>query len=117
MQKELLSPPRAIQNAEELILLIKIFQSQGRNDEILKILDSENLGLNSRIVQNDWSFIREKLLALERAEKWTDALQYTQGLLGMPEDDEAAKKLLQERDDWGVWSLLLSSTRNLNDTE
>ena len=33
----------------------------------------------------------------------------------LPEEDEAAKKLLQERDDWGVWSLLLTSTKKLND--
>lgn len=111
----MLSPPRAIQTAEELILLIKIFQAQGRDDEILKILDSDNLGLNSRLVQNDWFFIREKLLSLERAEKWTSGLEYAKELLTMPEEDEAAKKLLQERDDWGVWSLLLTSTKKLDD--
>ncbi|EED15274.1 cytoskeleton organisation protein (Dec1), putative [Talaromyces stipitatus ATCC 10500] len=113
--KELLSPPRAIQTAEELILLIKIFQSQGRDDEALKILNSDNLGLNSRLVQNDWSFIREKLLALERAEKWMDGLGYAKELLTMPDEDESAKKLLQERDDWGVWSLLLDSTKKMDD--
>uniref|UniRef100_A0A093V0Q6 N-alpha-acetyltransferase 25, NatB auxiliary subunit n=1 Tax=Talaromyces marneffei PM1 TaxID=1077442 RepID=A0A093V0Q6_TALMA len=113
--KELLSPPRAIQTAEELILLIKIFQAQGRDEEILKILDSHNLGLNSRLVQNDWFFIREKILSLERAEKWTDGLDYAKQLLNMPDEDEAAKKLLQERDDWGVWSLLLTSTKKIDD--
>jgi N-terminal acetyltransferase B complex non-catalytic subunit len=113
----LLSPPRAIQTAEELLLLIKIFQSQGRNDEILKFLDSDNLGLNSRIVQNDWFFIREKLLALERAEKWVDGYKYATELLSLPAEDEAAKKLLQERDDWGVWNLLLSSTKKIDNKE
>lgn len=110
-----MSPPRAIQTAEELILLIKIFQAQGRDDEILKILDSDNLGLNSRLVQNDWFFIREKIFSLERAEKWASGLEYAKALLNMPEEDEAAKKLLQERDDWGVWSLLLTSTKKLGD--
>ena len=110
-----MSPPRAIQTAEELILLVKIFQAQGRHDEILNILNSDNLGLNSRLVQNDWLFIREKLLSLERAEKWKDGLDYAKELLSMPDEDEAAKKLLQERDDWGVWGLLLASTKKLND--
>lgn len=113
----MLSPPRAIQTAEELLLLVKIFQSQGRNDEILKTLDSENLGLKSRIVQNDWFFIREKFLCLERAEKWADGIQYAKELLSMPDDDEAAKSLLKERDDWGVWTLLLNSTKKIDDKE
>jgi N-terminal acetyltransferase B complex non-catalytic subunit len=112
-----LSPPRAIQNQEELFLLLKIFQSQNRNDEILKILDSENLGLNSRIVQNDWFFVREKILCLGRSEKWTEGLDFAQGFLSVPDEDEKAKALLKERDDWEVWSLLLSSAKKINTEE
>jgi N-terminal acetyltransferase B complex non-catalytic subunit len=117
MQKELLSPPRAIQTSEELLLLIKIFESQGRNEEIVKILDKESLGIKSRIVQNDWFFIRAKVLNLEKAGLWTDGLGFAQELLTVPGDDEAAKAALQERDDWGVWELLLSATKKINNAE
>ena len=91
MQKELLSPPRAIQTAEELLLLVKIFESQGRYAEALQILDSEHLGISSRIAQNDWSFVRAKLLTLEKAEKWNESLAFTRALLAQPDDDTAAK--------------------------
>lgn len=111
----MLSPPRAIQSAEELYLLIKIFESQGRRDEIVKVLDSENVGLNSRIVQNDWFFIRAKLLNLEKTENWTNALGYARELLKLSDDETAARALLKERDDWGVWELLLTATKELND--
>ncbi|KAH8693616.1 putative cytoskeleton organization protein [Talaromyces proteolyticus] len=115
--KELLSPPRAIQTTEELFLLIKIFQSQDRNDEILKILDSENVGLKSRIVQNDWFFVREKLICLGKAEKWTDGFEYAKEFLSVPEDGDSAQNLLKERDDWEVWNLLLSSVKKINTEE
>ncbi|KNG84116.1 cytoskeleton organization protein (Dec1) [Aspergillus nomiae NRRL 13137] len=114
--KELLSPPRAIQGPEELLLLIKIFESQGRHDEIVKILDSENLGLSSRVIQNDWSFVGVKLSSLEKAEMWTQGLSYAKELLAIP-SNEAERKALQERDDWAVWKLLVISTRNINAQE
>ncbi|GAB1191620.1 hypothetical protein APSETT444_000800 [Aspergillus pseudonomiae] len=115
-KKELLSPPRAIQGPEELLLLIKIFESQGRHDEIVKILDSENLGLSSRVIQNDWSFVGVKLSSLEKAEMWTQGLSYAKELLAIP-SNEAERKALQERDDWAVWKLLVISTRNINAQE
>ncbi|GJP87757.1 cytoskeleton organization protein [Aspergillus niger] len=114
--KELLSPPRAIQSAEELLLLIKIFESQERHAEIVKILDSENLGISSRVIQNDWSFIGEKLSSLEKAQMWTDGLAYTKALLAIP-TNEAEQKALQERDDWAVWHLLIAATKNINTSE
>ncbi|KAL2809939.1 N-acetyltransferase B complex non catalytic subunit-domain-containing protein [Aspergillus granulosus] len=114
--KELLSPPRALQSAEELLLLTKIYESQGRHSEIVKILDSENLGLKSKMVQNDWSFIGVKLSSLEKAEMWTEALAYTKELLAIPSTEEE-KKSIQERDDWAVWHLLLTATQKLESTE
>ncbi|KAJ9191343.1 hypothetical protein DTO021D3_2592 [Paecilomyces variotii] len=106
--KELLSPPRAVQTAEELLLLIKIFEKQDRYAEIVKILDSENLGIKSRIVQNDWSFVRSKIISLENAKLWNDGAAFAKSLLSGSEDSIA----LKESDDWAVWNLLLSATQN-----
>ncbi|PYH93734.1 putative cytoskeleton organization protein [Aspergillus ellipticus CBS 707.79] len=114
--KELLSPPRAIQTPEELLLLIKIFESQGRHSEIVKILDSENLGLSSRVIQNDWAFVGDKLSGLEKAEMWAGGLEYTKSLLAIP-TNEAEQKALQERDDWAVWHLLITATQKLNTSD
>ncbi|KAH3207645.1 hypothetical protein KXW62_006364 [Aspergillus fumigatus] len=114
--KELLSTPRAIQNAEELLLLIKICESQGRHSEVVKLLDSQNLGLSSRIVQNDWPFVGEKLSGLEKAEMWAEGLSYARDLLAIP-TNESEEKTLQERDDWAVWSLLIHSVQNIKNAE
>ncbi|KAL3437638.1 N-acetyltransferase B complex non catalytic subunit-domain-containing protein [Aspergillus tetrazonus] len=114
--KELLSPPRAIQSAEELLLLVKIFESQGRHAEIIKILDSDNLGINSRIIQNDWSFVGVKLSNLEKAEMWTEGLLYAKELLAIPSSEEE-RKAIQERDDWAVWHLLVTATQKIDTAE
>lgn len=112
----MLSAPRAIQTPEELLLLVKVYESQGRYSEIAKLMDSENLGVNSRVVQNDMSFIGVKLGSLERASMWTEGLSYAKSLLSIPED-EAGQKALDERDDWGVWSMVVVPTQNINDSE
>lgn len=115
-QKELLSPPRAIQSTEELLLLVRILESQGRHSEITKVLDSENLGLSSRIAQNDWTLVGVKLHSLQKAEMWKEGLSYTKALLAIPKD-ENERKALQERDDWAIWGLLVASVRNINTPE
>ncbi|PGH03515.1 hypothetical protein AJ79_07350 [Helicocarpus griseus UAMH5409] len=117
--KELLSPPRAIQTAEELFLLIKIFGTQGRYDETVALLNSKNLGLDSRIAQNDWSFVSEKIANLESAGLWDEALSFTRELLALPKDlaNGSTTAAAQEKDDWRVWSLLLVATNKLGKQE
>lgn len=114
LQNELLSVPRAIQTPEELFLLIQIFQSGKHYAEIVKILNSENAGVNSRIVQNEWSFIATKLASLGEAGMWTEGLSYAKSLLGIPED-EAGQRALQERDDWAVWNIIVGAAKNIKD--
>ncbi|OQD85225.1 hypothetical protein PENANT_c010G02609 [Penicillium antarcticum] len=109
---ELMSPPRAIQNAEELLLLIKIFEKQDKHDEIIKILDSESTGLSSRIVNNDRVFLSSKLNSLGNTERWEEGLACAKDLLTVPEDEEG-RKALKERDEWKFWNMLIVSTRHL----
>lgn len=98
------------------MLLVKIYESQGRHDEIVKILDSGNLGIKSKIVQNDWSFVGVKLASLEKAEMWTEGLLYAKELLAIPTNEDE-QKAIQERDDWAVWHLLVTAVQKLNSAE
>ncbi|PGH15870.1 hypothetical protein AJ80_05401 [Polytolypa hystricis UAMH7299] len=113
--KELLSPPRAIQTTEELSLLLKIFDSQARHDEVVPLLDSKHLGVESRIAQNDWLFVRAKLTNLEKAAMWKEGLAFSRELLTLPEGEAKGSALsnIQEKDDWRVWNLLLKAAQNL----
>ncbi|EFR01693.1 hypothetical protein MGYG_04696 [Nannizzia gypsea CBS 118893] len=114
--KELLSIPRAIQTAEELYLLIKIYDSQSRHKELVEILNSEHLGVTSRIAQNEWLFFTNKLSVIEKSGLWEQALAFTKELLTLDDSVTAESKpdaRYEERDDWKVWNLLLLATRKV----
>lgn len=93
-------------------MLIKIFESQNQHAEIVKILDSENLGLRSRIVRQDKSFLICKATALESAGLWEEGLAFAKDLYTVSEEGKTKKKL-RELDDWAIWSLLVEAIRNI----
>ncbi|KAF3481657.1 uncharacterized protein GIQ15_04416 [Arthroderma uncinatum] len=118
--KELLSIPRAIQTAEELFLLIKIYESQSRNDELIELLNSEHLGVTSRIAQNEWLFVTNKLSVIEKGGHWEQAISFTKELLTLDDSVTAESKpdaKYEERDDWKVWNLLLLATKKIEKPE
>lgn len=112
-QTDLLSHPRSIHTTEELYLLYKIFYTQGRHAEAVKILDSENVGISSRILKNDMTFVLCKVESLTSAELWEDSLSYAKSLLTVS-DNEEEQNSLQQYDDWEVWQLLTNATRHIN---
>ncbi|EPS28723.1 hypothetical protein PDE_03669 [Penicillium oxalicum 114-2] len=105
------SPPRAIQSSEELRLLIKIYEAQGMNSEVVKILDSDNLGLKSRVVQSDNAFLGFKASNLVAAQMWEEGIAFVKNLYAISNDEERLKAL-REIDDWSIWSVLVSATKN-----
>ncbi|WEW61277.1 hypothetical protein PRK78_006767 [Emydomyces testavorans] len=118
--KELLSPGRAIQTGEELSLMIKIYGQQGRYDDIVNLLNSQHLGVNSRIAQNDWSFVTTKLATLGKAGLWEQGLSFAKELLSLPDelgDGEKIPASYEEKDDWQVWDLLLTAAEKLHRDE
>ncbi|CAG8027283.1 unnamed protein product [Penicillium nalgiovense] len=110
---ELLSPPRAIQTAGELLLVIRILETQDHYAEIVQLLNSENVGLSSRIVNNDRTFMLIKVTALGLAGLWEEGHSYAKSLLAVSED-EAERSTLHERDDWKYWNLLIVAVRHLD---
>lgn len=100
-------------------MLIKIYDAQGRHDEIITLLNSNHLGVNSRIVQGDWSFVSSKLDTLEKARYWDKALAFARELLTISDEpsSESNDMNYREKDDWKVWSLLLTATEKLDKTE
>ena len=112
-QDQLLSQPRAIQKSEEVLLLVKIFESQQRFDEVVKILGSDNVGISSRILQNDKTFLSSKAKNLEAGKLWDDAITFVKELYTVP-DDEEKRKALPELDDWIIWNLLVEAVKNID---
>lgn len=78
----------------------------------MQVLDSENAGLKSRIVNNDRTFMLAKVISLGAAELWEEGHSYVKSLLTVSED-EAERSTLHERDDWKYWNLLILAVRRL----
>jgi N-terminal acetyltransferase B complex non-catalytic subunit len=83
------------------------------------LLNSENLGIKSRIAQNEWTFVVAKLDNLEKAGLWEDALISTRELLTLPDDitNGTTMATVTEKDDWHVWRLLLTATERVGKSE
>lgn len=105
--------PRAIQTTEELRLLIRIFWSQSRYAEAVEILSSDNLGLRSQIVRFDREFIGLRALSLGHGQLWEAAQAFVKAFWGVTDVESSHWKFLYENDDWGIWELLIDSTRSL----
>ncbi|KAI5309023.1 hypothetical protein KEM55_004273 [Ascosphaera atra] len=107
-----LAPPRAVKTSEELLLLVKIFETQGRYVEIAETLGSKSTGIESKIAQGDWTFVQERIASLRKAHLWEELLRTTKELLALPEgEDEKPAFDPEERDDWKVWQGLLEATK------
>lgn len=78
----------------------------------MQILDSDNLGIHSRIVRGDSTFIGLKISSyLGAGNMWDAAFNFVQSLLTVPSDERGRKELL-ELDDWNLWNLLYEATSN-----
>lgn len=91
---------------------MKMLESQGRHEEVVKILSSENLGIGSRIIKNDTSFVCLKAVNLGMSKQWEGGVSFVKATLTVPEDEEKRNTVL-ELDSWDIWNLLVEATRNL----
>lgn len=122
--KELLSPGRTLQALEDLFLLLKVYQSQNKNEEALAVLDDSRTGVHSRIGKNSWELVRTKIELYEILNLWNDEWQFCWELL-----QDARPDYLQDvsrtpyssfgkvGDDWKVWAGLVDATGKLRSQE
>lgn len=93
------------------MLLVKIFESQKRFADIVKILSSANVGIGSRICQNDTEFVTLKAMNLGAAKLWEEGIAFVKERYSIPEDEEKRKEL-RDLDDWNIWNLLTEAVKH-----
>lgn len=123
-----LTPPRAVQNSQEVNLLLEMLPYVAPGDasqEALAVLNSQNLGTDSKIGTGDWwGLTRKKLELLQSTKDWTSLYSVTKELL--PKGDEVKEEPAQDGkaplksdagrgDDWLVWSGFVESAGKLYD--
>ena len=122
--KGLISPGRSLHTLEDLLLLLKVYQAQDKNEEALAVLDDSRTGIHSRIGKNSWELVRTKIELYEICNLWEDEWQFCYELL-----EDARPDHLQDGsrtsyssfgkigDDWKVWAGLVDATCKLGTHE
>jgi len=68
-------------SAEDLALLVYVYQKHGHLKELLKILDSDQIGVNSKLGLTDGQFINAKIEVLTRENMFLELRIFCESLL------------------------------------
>ncbi|RDI80028.1 hypothetical protein Vi05172_g10050 [Venturia inaequalis] len=113
--------PRIISSASELRLVAEIYRKQGFDEELLGILDSDDIGIESSVGKNDVEFVRVKIDILKRLKRWDDlASLCTSSLDKLCQQQEQKTSAAEDiptslawADDWYIWENMITSKSKL----
>lgn len=81
--------------------------------EQLAVLDSEDVGVDSKLAEQDWwSFVRKRLELLEELKNWGRIYEICKSLIKSSVENMAGG-LPGKGDDWKIWESLLKATEEL----
>ena len=112
-----------LDSTQDLLLLMRAYNSRGRFKEALEILDDERTGIASQLGNNNWQLVRHRIGLLYETGQRQAMWHFCAKLL----DDSYPEVLLTDPsvpilafgragDDWSVWAGLIAATV-LIDTE
>ncbi|MCJ1464356.1 hypothetical protein MMC07_002969 [Pseudocyphellaria aurata] len=123
-EKPASSTIRALDSVEDILLLLKVYRSQEKFAEALKVLDDPLTGITSRLGSNSWELVRQKIELYELCNLWSEEWRFCADLL-----NDAHPNNLQDMsrspnypfgkfgDDWKVWVGLLSAMKMIDTNE
>jgi N-terminal acetyltransferase B complex non-catalytic subunit len=108
-----------------LDFLIEIYKHQNQRDEILKLLNSRELGCDSAIVKGDWAIVRAKLAILEEQRRYEEIHRLCSTVLQrarpkLPDVAEEPSEVPSSNaygDDWRIWEALIDVTERIDTDE
>lgn len=117
--------PRKISSAKELRLVTQIYRQQKYDDELLTVLNSPEIGIDSEVGKNDVEFIRAKIEVLLKQDKWNDlstlCFSKLEKLCSHREEHasalEATPGNIAWADDWFIWRTLVMASKHTSKSE
>ncbi|KAL8880179.1 MAG: hypothetical protein Q9198_002364, partial [Flavoplaca austrocitrina] len=76
-----LSNGRVIRTLDDLVFLLDVYESQGKYEEAIMILESHRTGIKSRIGRRSWKLVTSKIRLLGSAHRWLDQFRFCFELL------------------------------------
>ena len=109
-----------LENLEDLLLLLRVYRSQGKFKEALSVLDDDRSGIFSRIGNKAWQLVRHKIELLELSGQWQGLWQFCKIVLSGSHPKALFQKSTSNNsafgrigDDWAIWSRLIIATNQI----
>lgn len=116
------SPPRALKNEQDLLLLVEVYAAQLKYWEALAVLEDPRTGYMSHLSKNKWEIARHMIGLYELVGNWKAQWDVCSAILvnARPEifdrvtDDSAKYDFGELGDDWRIWDGLVTACGQLN---
>lgn len=115
-REKALKNSRVLCTPGELAFLLDVYESQGKREEALAILESDRTGVFSRIGKRSWDLILRKIQLSETMRRWLEQFRYSFALLedALPSNSRHTVNGLGESgNNWSVWVAVLKVATNL----
>ena len=113
LRKGVTSSSRAVETLEDLLLVVRVYRSQDKFQEALKVLHDPKIGFLSGVARRNWEVIRQMIELYPLCRKWDELLSLCQGILShvyptaFDIEDDPDLDFGQLGDDWVVWDGLV----------
>lgn len=113
---------RAINELEDLHLLVRVYRAQGKYSEAAAIVRDSRTGMDSSLGRNSWELVRQLIDLLELSHQWLELWQLCQQLLVDARDQSVERRLKHYPfgklgDDWKVWQAIITATSKIGTKE
>ncbi|KAL9031855.1 MAG: hypothetical protein Q9196_000169 [Gyalolechia fulgens] len=115
-REKALNNSRILCTPGEIAFLLDVYESQGKREEALAILESDRTGLSSSIGKHSWDLILRKIQLSESMGRWLEQFRYSFGLLedALPSNRrDSVHGLGETGNSWSVWVAVLKVAANL----
>ena len=117
-----IKPTRAINKLDDLLLLVRVYRTQGKYSEAAAIIRDSRTGMESSLGRNSWELVRQLIDLLELSHQWLELWQLCQQLLVDARDQSVERPLThfpfgRLGDDWRVWQALITATSKIGTQE
>ncbi|KAL8695485.1 MAG: hypothetical protein Q9218_000063 [Villophora microphyllina] len=117
---ELNNSGRVLRTPSEIAFLLDVYESQGKNDEALDILDSDRTGIFSRVGKGSFDLVLRKINLLKLTRRYLDLFEFCFQLLADAHPRGPFSRfhgLGKAGNDWTVWYAMYEAVKNIPECE
>lgn len=114
---------RYLKTFEDLSLLLRVYQAQGRYAEAISVLKDKEYGMSGQSSRNIWECARQLMDLLELDGQWTELLALCRLILNNARDHRRGPSgslqygLGKLGNDWKTWQMLVRANNSANTLE